>query len=67
MATIGLRREVQLTPLPCPPYPETASFADSIPVPFGYTLRVPNWAGPICAEKERLKSGSISALVRLES
>ena len=36
-------------------------------VPFGYTLRVPNWAGPICAEKERLKFGPISPLVRLES
>lgn len=48
MATIGLRREVQLTIPPCPPLPQTASLADPILVPFGYAynaLRTVNDGG----------------------
>ncbi len=37
------------------------------PMPFEYTLSASPLPGPIYAEKERLKFGSISPLVRPES
>lgn len=52
---------------PLPYHQQMVPLIDAILVHFRYTLRVPNWAGPICAEKERLKFGPISPLVRLES
>jgi len=61
MATIGLRREVQLTIPPCPPLPQTASLADPIPVPFGYTLCTLLEAGTFCVKKSLMKNEAISS------